>query len=69
MLTLSYREGNIQHFRGNTSDITTTEEMNAQIKKNSHTEPHNGDECYIIQGSKKGNVLMYDEENANWEEQ
>ena len=69
MITLSYKEGNIRHFRGNTNDITTNEEIEKQIKRNCNIVPKNGDELYVISGSKKGNVLMYDEEEFNWEEQ
>ena len=64
MITLSYRDGNIQHFRGLSTDCTTDEEINNQIKNNSHTIPNNGDELAIMDGSQ--DVYLFDEQNQVW---
>ena len=63
MITLSYRDSNIQHFRGLSTDCTTDEEINIQIKINSHKIPINGDELYCMDN---GDTYLYDEENQVW---
>ena len=63
MITLSYRDSNIQHFRGLSTDCTTDEEINNQIKNNSHTIPNNGDELYCMDN---GDTYLYDEQNQVW---
>ena len=63
MITLSYRNNNIQHFRGLSTDCTSDEEINKQIRENSHTEPQNGDELYCMDN---GETYLHDGENKKW---